>query len=446
MNLEDLFKQKPREEYVTAPVENPATLEKFFAERKYVKPTPPKQTAPVEQAKVEEIKQKFSSQPVQQEVDMQQAAAQTGNKTSDSSKEMESYAGSGETPVNQYTGYEMPMPQYASAKATSDLVGMEKIRGQVDGMMPERGMSDWLSVLAPLATEAVFGGGKAGGVSYGIAGKAATDMVGKDEARRTKLEDRLMEIEKARAIAGAKASGKNTGKSAELMGPNGEAILAPQEYAFGKQLWKKPETDTFSQKVALMKMKGQLEEKIASGKASAKEKKDLRDLEVKLSKEWSSDEFTKGTRKVADAYKRIEKLDPENTNRIEEMGAIFDLMKSLDPQSVVRESEQAMAIGARSYTDVVDYFDSIISGERRLTPTQMNNIKKFAAGLYRSRMASQSELNKGYTERAGRYELNPENIVQNISNTPIPKSLPPVGTKIKQGGHVYTVGKNGELL
>ena len=59
MNLEDLFKQKPREEYVTAPVENPATLEKFFAERKYVKPTPPKQTAPVEQAKVEEIKQKL---------------------------------------------------------------------------------------------------------------------------------------------------------------------------------------------------------------------------------------------------------------------------------------------------------------------------------------------------------------------------------------------------
>lgn len=97
-------------------------------------------------------------------------------------------------------------PTYTPPVATSDLVDMEKIRGQVDGMMPERGMSDWLSVLAPLATEAIFGGGKAGGVSYGIAGKAATDIVGKDEARRSKLEDKLMDIERARAIASAKAT------------------------------------------------------------------------------------------------------------------------------------------------------------------------------------------------------------------------------------------------
>jgi hypothetical protein len=97
-------------------------------------------------------------------------------------------------------------PTYTPPVATSDLVDMEKIRGQVDGMMPERGMSDWLSVLAPLATEALFGKGQAGGVSYGIAGKAAADMVSKDETRRNKLEDKLMDIEKARAIAGAKAS------------------------------------------------------------------------------------------------------------------------------------------------------------------------------------------------------------------------------------------------
>lgn len=445
MNLQDIFKQKPREEYVTAPVENPATLEKFFAERVPKKVTP-KQTAPVEQLKIEEIKQKFSPQPVQQEVSTTQSAPEMGAKTSDSFKDMESYAVSGETPVNQYTGYEMPIPQYAPAQATSDLVDMEKIRSQADAMMPERGPKDWLSVLAPLATEALFGGGKAGGISYGIAGKAATDMATKDEARRTGLENKLMEIQKARQIASAKSLGKNAGKTAELMGPKGEAILAPQDYALGKQLWKKPETNNFAQKAALLKMKGQLEEKIASGKASAKEKKDLRDLEVKLSKEWSSDEFTKGTRKVADAYKRIERLDPNNTNRIEEMGAIFDLMKSLDPQSVVRESEQAMAIGARSYADVIDYFDSILSGEKRLTPTQMNNIKKFAGNLYRSRMSSQSDLDRGYTERAGRYELNPENVVQNISNIPIPKSLPPVGSKIRQNGHIFTVGKNGELL
>jgi hypothetical protein len=120
-------------------------------------------------------------------------------------------------------------PTYTPPVATSDLVDMEKIRGQVDGMMPERGMSDWLSVLAPLATEAIFGGGKAGGVSYGIAGKAATDIVGKDEAKRSKLEDKLMDIERARAIAGAKAGKSGTFSPIKMQDPEtGHSIIAAQ--------------------------------------------------------------------------------------------------------------------------------------------------------------------------------------------------------------------------
>lgn len=129
-------------------------------------------------------------------------------------------------------------PTYTPPVATSDLVNMEKIRGQVDGMMPERGMSDWLSVLAPLATEAVFGGGKSGGVSYGIAGKAATDIVGKDEARRTKLEDKLMDIERARAIAGAKSKSKDGLVEVDV---EGKPIFKRESGAEGLQAWKKPE-------------------------------------------------------------------------------------------------------------------------------------------------------------------------------------------------------------
>jgi uncharacterized membrane protein len=129
-------------------------------------------------------------------------------------------------------------PTYTPPVATSDLVDMEKIRGQVDGMMPERGMSDWLSVLAPLATEAIFGGGKAGGVSYGIAGKAATDIVGKDEARRSKLEDKLMDIERARAIAGAKSKSKDGLVEVDV---EGKPIFKRESGAEGLQAWKKPE-------------------------------------------------------------------------------------------------------------------------------------------------------------------------------------------------------------
>lgn len=101
---------------------------------------------------------------------------------------------------------EQAAPQQAAPQmaATSDLVDMDRIREQAASMMPEQGMGDWLTTLAPLATEALFGGGKAGGVSYGIAGKAATDKVAADLKRQQTLEDKLMEIQKARAIAGAK--------------------------------------------------------------------------------------------------------------------------------------------------------------------------------------------------------------------------------------------------
>lgn len=311
---------------------------------------------------------------------------------------------------------------------------------------------DWASLLpalAPLATEALMSGGGTAGESLGISGSHLLTQEGKKETRKNELENKLLDMQKARDLASIKASGKEkpltTSNTLPVVGEDGKIRYEMVGEAIGKEKpmdapkgltseeWNRRQNYTYRLKSGLEK-----------DKLSSKEKKDNRDLEVKLSKEWSSDEFTKGTRKVADAYKRIEKIDPSNTNRIEEMGAIFDLMKSLDPQSVVRESEQAMAINARSYSDVVNYFDSILSGESKLTKTQLQNIKKFATNLYRKRMESQSDLDKGYTERAKRYSLNSENIVQNISSAPIPKELPKEGDSVEQDGVIFTMGKNGE--
>jgi hypothetical protein len=311
---------------------------------------------------------------------------------------------------------------------------------------------DWASLLpalAPLATEMLMSGGGTAGESLGIAGSHLLTQEGKKETRKNELENKLLDMQKARDLASIKASGKEkpltTSNVLPIVGEDGKIRYEMVGESIGKEKpmdapkglsaeeWNRRQNYTYRLKSGLKK-----------DELSAKEKKDNRDLEVKLSKEWSSDEFTKGTRKIADAYKRIEKIDPANTDRIEEMGAIFDLMKSLDPQSVVRESEQAMAINARSYSDVVNYFDSILSGESKLTKTQIQNIKKFATNLYRKRMESQKDLDKGYTERAKRYSLNSENIVQNISSAPIPAELPPEGTVVRQGNQTFTMGKNGE--
>ena len=121
--------------------------------------------------------------------------------------------------------------------AKSDLIDMDKVRSQVP--RSETGLSDWLTVLAPLATEAIFGGGQAGGVSYGIAGNHALNKVKENNARSNKLEDKLMEIEKARSIASAKSQGKNALKTLEV-DVDGNPIITRMEDAIGQKAWKDP--------------------------------------------------------------------------------------------------------------------------------------------------------------------------------------------------------------
>ena len=120
--------------------------------------------------------------------------------------------------------------------AKSDLIDMDKVRSQVP--RAETGIADWLTVLAPLATEAIFGGGKAGGVSYGIAGKNALDTVKENKARSNRLEDRLMDIERARAIASARSKSKDGLVEVDV---EGKPIFKRESGAEGLQAWKKPE-------------------------------------------------------------------------------------------------------------------------------------------------------------------------------------------------------------
>lgn len=309
-------------------------------------------------------------------------------------------------------------PAYTPPVATSDLVDMEKIRGQVDGVMPERGMSDWLSVLAPLATEAVFGGGKAGGVSYGIAGKAATDIVGKDEARRSKLEDKLMDIERARAIASAKAAAK--GQKTYEVDINGQPIITPESQALGKVAWKAPEKPvtglTFEQRLELEKSKSGLKKQMAEFKQKAAEKKQVQEQEKYYGAERAKDPFTRDTKKVADAYNKLSQLDPDAKDPIQDISVIFDFMKTLDPGSVVRESEQSLVMGAKSVGDFVDNLADMLKRNRKLTPDQVRGIQKFAAVNYQKRLQSQeTQIDERYKKISKKYGLDPQVVLEDLS-------------------------------
>ena len=419
MEFKDLFvKQRPPKDYVTYPPQEIPTLEKFFAERTPKTQEEHQAAAPIPDVKRDIIKKEFK-------LPSAKAAEEPAPDMSLSDSQSVSAQESMKAPVAQEppmdTAQDMSFEQKLSSlrKPSTSTEDLMSIREQAASMMPERSWTDILPYLAPLAVEAIAGGGQGGGVSYGISGQALLDKVAKDEATQKSFEEKLLEMHKARKLAEAKAAGKAQKVEVDV---NGKPIFTPADQAIGKQAWKSPakagvSPEEWNRRTAF---KHNLTAQLAKMKLTEQQKQDIMDREMTLFNRWDSHKFTEGTREVASSFKQLMSIDPNNTNRIEEMAAIFSLMRSLDPKSVVREAEQAMAIGARSYEDVISHFDKILSGESKLTSNQLLNIKKFAAGLYNKRMKAQEEVDKGFTSSAESYGLNPANVVKTMSQgTPI---------------------------
>lgn len=174
MKLEDLFKTKEPTNYVEqASQGEESPLQQFFKERTpkpvAITASTPKATAPIEQPQVDQIKAEYA--PV-----------------AESSAESSMQSGLNRTPTAD------------SYVSTSDLVDMERIKSQAEVLSPRgTGLPDLLSNLTPLAVEAIFGGGQAGGVSAKISGESILGDLGQKQKRRQTLEDKLMELKKLSA-------------------------------------------------------------------------------------------------------------------------------------------------------------------------------------------------------------------------------------------------------
>ncbi len=78
--------------------------------------------------------------------------------------------------------------------------------------------TDYLPYLAPLAVEALFGGGESGGVSAGIAGQALLEKEAGAEKRIQSLEDKLMEMKALKSTVkyGTEEMDKEAGRQARF--------------------------------------------------------------------------------------------------------------------------------------------------------------------------------------------------------------------------------------
>lgn len=397
MDLKELFTQK-QPNYVQFPPQETPTLEKFISERAMI----PHDAVPVPEAAPKKIPNMFggSLMPGGDSVSSAYAAPKSVVDPVDAESKK---AALESDPVSEERLAEIKsifgIPSEAGNAAPSDVelpqrqpaMDIASIKKTMDKDGYKLGFEDMLPALAPLAAD-LFTGGTGAGIPVAA---GYLDKIQKDTAsKNANLEKYLMDIEKSRATAKEKA----------------RSGLSNEEWA-ARELFK-----------------AGLKQKFKSADVDKKDQERIIKLETQLSKEWRQDPFTKDTRKVADSFRRIMAVDPSKGDPVEDMGLIFDLMRALDPASVVRESEQSMAIGARSYEDVANYFTDLMSGNRKMTPTQVQNIKKFAAKLYSKRLEGQSQIDSAFRKKAAKYELDPEMIVDQIGD-----KIPVLWTNRKTG-------------
>lgn len=117
-----------------------------------------------------------------------------------------------------------------------------------------------------------------------------------------------------------------------------------------------------------------------------------------------------------DSYNRVlaSASDPSAAG---DLALIFNYMKTLDPNSTVREGEFATAQNSGSAWDVIGAkYNKVKSGER-LTQTQRDDFVKRATTLFNSSKKQQEATIKTFTDRAVKYGVPADLVVRDAEST-----------------------------
>jgi hypothetical protein len=103
--------------------------------------------------------------------------------------------------------------------------------------------------------------------------------------------------------------------------------------------------------------------------------------------------------KVRDSFNVIDRL-ARNANAASDLSMIFAYMKILDPDSVVREGEQATAENARGISDGLRNLYNKVKDGVKLTPLQRANYRKEAVNMMLARLAGIRETMDSFNAEA----------------------------------------------
>lgn len=159
---------------------------------------------------------------------------------------------------------------------------------------------------------------------------------------------------------------------------------------------------------------------------------DTQKTEIELNKQYTSESKSFIETKLA-IDKAKAALQDAATNPTAGLSAGTAFMKILDPQSVVRETELAMALKSSGWFDrVTNLANTLQSGKTILTPTQITNLNKTIDGLFEEVKAEQRIVDSGYARRANSYGLDVRNIITDRGQNKIgiteqtPPNAPPI--------------------
>ena len=111
---------------------------------------------------------------------------------------------------------------------------------------------------------------------------------------------------------------------------------------------------------------------------------------------------------VSQSYSRMNSVEDSAAG---DMALVFSLMKMLDPNSVVRETEYANAQNAAGVPDRIrNTYNKIVAGEF-LTPDQRADFRRQASRIYRSGLPQYESKLGQYRRMAARFGIEPSEVI-----------------------------------
>lgn len=138
--------------------------------------------------------------------------------------------------------------------------------------------------------------------------------------------------------------------------------------------------------------------------------KDRFDMEGKLRDDFRANPTVKAADEMQSAFTLI-KAAYERPSAANDLAMATKYMKILDPTSVVRESEFALAVNATGLLDKVqNYAASVLEG-KKLNPTQREDFYKSAQAINASFQSERDKIAGRFDENAQQYNLSPSNVI-----------------------------------